>query len=82
MNEINNPDGFPVGLNKRQSLQSDIANLKKNIKNAQAEVENSNLASSLQTSISPEQANESKKKVVFLRKDLAAKQSEYEQLDQ
>jgi hypothetical protein len=81
MNEINQTDNTSAIGNKRQSLTEDIENLRKNIKAAQKEVNNSNLNTTLQASVSPEQANKNKRDLVFLERDLVDKQSEFEELD-
>jgi predicted GTPase len=81
MNEINQTDNMSAIGNKRQSLTEDIENLRKNIKAAQKEVNNSNLNTTLQASVSPEQANKNKRDLVFLERDLVDKQSEFEELD-
>ncbi|OGE73810.1 MAG: hypothetical protein A3C49_01270 [Candidatus Doudnabacteria bacterium RIFCSPHIGHO2_02_FULL_42_25] len=81
MNQINQAEGPIVVLSMKESLEADITNLKKEIKHAQKEVENSNLLTALYTAITPEQANQIKKKVVFLKRELETKLSEYNLLD-
>jgi hypothetical protein len=82
MSEINSADGAPVVVNIRNSLESDIADIKKNILDAQEDVNNSNLETTLMSAITPEQANETKKILVFLKKDLANKQEQFKELDE
>jgi hypothetical protein len=80
MNEINGINH--AGLNMRDSLKVDISALEKNIKDAQDSADKSASEVYSYLPVSPEQANESKKNIVFLKKDLATKKSEYEKLDQ
>jgi hypothetical protein len=81
MNEIDMQDQPVVSVNMRESLKSDIKSLERDIKDAQETADRSDEDAPSHTPISPEQANESKKNIVFLKKDLAQKKSQFEQLD-
>ncbi len=78
MNEINGEGSSVFGLNKKEILQDMIKKLKTEIKNAQ-EILDQTSSSLLYEATSPEQANLNKKTIVFLKRDLAAKEDEYEQ---
>jgi hypothetical protein len=80
MREIDHQDQPVVPANKREELQGDIKSLKADIVSAQ-ETMDSVETSDAYTPVSPEHANESKKNIVFLKKDLLKKQTEYDQLD-
>jgi len=82
MDQIEKDDIPAVNLNRRDSLKSGIKNLETDIEKAQAEADRSSGEVYSHSPVSPEQANESKKNIVFLKKDLAKMKSEYEQLDQ
>ena len=80
MDEIDRMDGSaPLG-NKRDTLLSDISEIEGNIKTAQENLKLLRTEAPL-TPITPEQANARNRAIVFLRKDLARKQTEYEELD-
>jgi hypothetical protein len=82
MSEIEKQD-LPVRpANMRDNLKIEISKIEKNINEAQAAVNDSN--SSIEPAhspITPEQANVQKKDLVFLRKDLRAKEMELKELD-
>ena len=80
MDQIDLQDQRPV-LNRRESLTSNILSLEKNIRQAEDEVRKSNEAPMGHMPITPEQANQRKKEIVFLKKDLAFKRSEIEELN-
>ncbi|MBX4205533.1 MAG: hypothetical protein KW788_05160 [Candidatus Doudnabacteria bacterium] len=66
--------------NKRTDLKSDIANLEQDIVDAEANVKRLKDEDPY-TPISPELANEHKRGIVFLRKDLEKKKAEFSDLD-
>jgi hypothetical protein len=80
MNQINF-EGTPIGASRKESLLVEISNLQKNIKNAQAVVKKSHNDGPAFSATSPEKANELKKVLVFLNRDLTQKQLEYDTLD-
>lgn len=62
-------------------LLKDISTLESDIKSAQQLVTDSNESrTSYSTTVSPEQSNERRKAIVFLKKDLEKKKSEYDRL--
>lgn len=67
--------------NKREEILSDISSLEHEIKAAEDEIQESNDLQPSNRSVSPELANERKRHIVFLNKDLRNKQTEYEELD-
>lgn len=82
MNEIEEQDAPRNRTNLRESLQSDISILEIQIKEAQETTDNQNQMPYGFNPVSPEQANEDKRNLVFLKKDLAQKKFEYEKLDE
>jgi hypothetical protein len=79
MMEINGDDNQGFVLDKKGTLLDIMKKLKIAIKNAQKIIDESNIESEIYSSITPEQANLNKKTIVFLKRDLADKQEEYEQ---
>ena len=65
----------------KADLQKEISKLKSHVKSASAEIIRSDESwSSYTTTVSPEKANERRRDIVFLKRDLANKQSEYDEL--
>jgi len=82
MNQINSDTIQPATVNRRDDLLKDISNLEKELKKIQQGVLLSNEETPLSSSISPEQANQAQRDIVFLKRDLASKKSEIEKLDE
>jgi len=80
MQEISQRDD-EIARSKRSSLQKEISRLKEDLKIAEQNQAKPTHNDPAYLQISPELANEHHKKIVFLRKDLAARIFEYEQLD-
>lgn len=81
MKEIESDDNqIDATLSKRENLQADISTLEQNIKDAEQVIHDAQ-AENTYTPVSPEQANENKRNVIFLKKDLASKKSEFDRLD-
>jgi hypothetical protein len=74
-------DDNPVSANKRDDLKKDISNIEMDIKTAQKEIDKSKIETYSYATVSPEEANERLRTIVFLRRDLAKKQDEYDHLD-
>lgn len=70
-----------VSHNKRENLEADISSIEKNIVAAQAVIDEDHEENTY-TPVSPEKANENKRNVVFLRKELESKKSEIKHLDE
>ena len=66
---------------RREILMQEILNIKKDIQAALDLIDLSNGVTPSFNVISPEQANFSKRQIVFLKRDLAAKQLELDQFD-
>jgi hypothetical protein len=82
MNAIERSDEPVPTLNLRESLQADISNLKKGIKSAQEAVNDSQSSwEPAHSPVTPEQANTLRRDLVFLKKDLEKKESEFANLD-
>jgi len=78
MNEI-----YGTSSAKKASLQKDISNLEHDIKSASEDFRKINEERSVYgRTESPEEANKRQRDIVFLKKDLENKKSEFEQLDQ
>lgn len=80
MSQINGTDETTV-VNKRDNLINEMSKLEKDIRVAREVVLKSNEHGPLYTSISPEKANQQKRDLVFLNKDLARVKLEFEELD-
>ena len=79
MNQINQEDA-PVKI-KSETLEDDISNLEKDIKNAEDSAALVESQAYSHTPVSPEQANEVKKEIVFMKKNLASKKLELKDLN-
>jgi hypothetical protein len=80
MKEIGLSDESQDKSHKAETLRTGIMNLEKDIKDAELRVEISNAEHRAYAPVTPEQANERKKNIVFLKKDLTKMKTEYEQL--
>ena|SRR3989344_9314637 len=80
MLEIEQEHSSP-SIYRRERLQKDIQNLEQEVKTSQDALTKSNKKPFGRSPLSPEQANESLKNIVFLKKDISAKQDEYGMLD-
>jgi hypothetical protein len=69
-----------VSVNKKDSLLSDISKLENEIQQAVKLLEQTDRTTPLYAAITPEQANLNRRNIVFLRKDLDSKRSEYDEL--
>ncbi len=67
-------------VNKKDSLLSDISKLENDIQQAIEILEQTDRTTPLYAAVTPEQANLSRRNIVFLRKDLESKRSEYDEL--
>ena len=80
MNEIEIDDN-PDIRNRRDDLNGEISKIQDDLNSAEAKVLTSESLVFGQMPISPEQANEMKKEIVFLKKDLDHKKTELKELD-
>jgi hypothetical protein len=81
MREIELQDNPNTG-NIRDDLVKEISKLETDIGSAELQIQKQELEPMGHTPISPEQANEIQKNVVFLKKDLSKKRSDLRQLDE
>jgi hypothetical protein len=81
MKEIDEQEEQGVPTNRRETLKKEISDLKHGIKEAQTTSDTAEAEIYSHTPISPEQANETKKGIVFMKKNLENKQTELDKLD-
>ncbi len=82
MNQIDMGDGPILAVNQKDDLKKDIEKLENDILAAEQMADQIDRDAPQHAPITPEQANLTKRNIVFLRKDLETKKSLYEQLDQ
>ena len=80
MRAIENEGRLVIG--RRETLKNDITKLEDDIKYAEDCAASAEAEAYSHTPVSPEQANEAKKDIVFMKKDLENKKSEYKSLDE